>query len=75
MSTSTDVGYHGWMAWTDNGTQVTWHTNVEPWPVIRETDLLVVELGLSKPHTKNKNVEKKIKRRGWSKQFYERSEP
>lgn len=34
--------------------------------------LMVPHFVMSKPVTENKRVEKKIKQRGWSKQFYEK---
>lgn len=51
--------------WTENGTTLT--TPREDY-----VGILISEGGLSKPTGKNTSVEKKIKRRGWSKQFFEK---
>jgi hypothetical protein len=65
--TSIDISSGGWIKWlnVDAGT-----TPLSQPPKV--IDLLMAAPVLPKPALKNRSVEKKIKQKGWSKQFYEK---
>jgi hypothetical protein len=65
MSAATDLP-RKWLAWPESGTTVTTS------PTELSIGLYMSEYVATKPVKRNTSVEKKIRRRGWSKQFFEK---